>query len=98
MVNLVLLNEGDSRIGRKIHQWFKGLTIICTNSMVLRLDKIKFDEQLNCNDVIIASLSVTLSNIPSIVAVAQTSPQNQTMQPMPTIKSTRTIAIGNNKI
>ena len=58
----------------------------------------KFDEQLNCNDVIIASLSVTLSNIPSIVAVAQTSPQNQTMQPMPTIKSTKTIAIGNNKI
>ena len=37
MVNLVLLNEGDSRIGRKIHQWFKGLTIICINSMVLRL-------------------------------------------------------------
>ena len=32
MVNLVLLNEGDSPIGRKIQQWFKGLTIICTNS------------------------------------------------------------------
>ena len=39
-----------------------------------RMVPFKFDEQLNCNDVITASLSVTLSNIPSIVAVAKTSP------------------------
>jgi hypothetical protein len=43
--------------------------------------------------MLIASLSVALSNIPSIGAVAKTSPENQTMQPMPTIKSTKTIAI-----
>ena len=44
--------------------------------------------------MLIASLSVALLSIPSKVAIAQTSPENQTMQAMPTLwKTTKVTAI-----
>jgi hypothetical protein len=43
--------------------------------------------------MLIASLSVALLSISSKVAIAQTSPENQTMQAMPTLESTKITAI-----